>query len=145
MNTEHADSDFWQNYSKDEEQFDECVHQGIYISYDLEYVQGDGVKSEYNGVSASKLRRHYKCWKENQDKFIKERPLHFTKAMFAFGKDYEEDLKTAEVELVLKEISNLPMPPEGYYWASDNGGIRFRNTMSYRLWHGKLGYMCRSE
>jgi|GEM_PF-3909017 len=145
MNTEHTGSDFWQNYSRDEGQFDERVRQGVWIHYDLEYVQGDGVKPEYNGVSASKLRRHYKYWKENQDQFIKERPLHFIKAMFAFEKDYEEDLKKAKVELVLKEILNLPIPPEGYYWVLDNGGMRCSNSMSYRLWHTKLGYMCYSE
>lgn len=39
----------------------------------------------------------------------------------------------------------LPEPPEGYHWELDNGGLHIGNSITYRLWSNKIGYMPGSE
>jgi hypothetical protein len=41
--------------------------------------------------------------------------------------------------------ASLPDPPNGYYWVSDNGGLRMDNSKTFRLWSQGLGYMPRAE
>lgn len=67
---------------------------------------------------------------------------------------YREGEKWEAVEEVIRR--RLPQPPiAGYEWAGDNGGVRFAprqredgrwvETVTFRLWNPKVGYMPASE
>ena len=129
---------FWKEYPSDEEKFDQCVREGIYI-WNRNY-EGSGIQPDYNGVSSSKLERYYPAWKENREEFSVKRPQYIVKALKAFEKDYEK--------LGIREVlryASLPTAPEGYNWEKSYGGIQFGDGDNYCLWNDKLGYMPASE
>ncbi len=134
--------DFWKQYPKDAQEFTDYVRaQGIWVRFELEHWPGKGIKSEYDGLSAGKLERYYVEWVESPDQFMDTHDIKIIKALMKFQRDYLQDQKDAEIDLALKKIFHLPEPPEGYYWAEDNGCLRTPGRLSFRLWCNKLGYM----
>lgn len=96
---ERMTSSFWENYPKDESEFEEAVRKGIWFRLEVHYSLRLGATMD----------------------------------------------KEAQTDLTIKQLLNLPIPPKGYYWADDNGGLRSQDVRTYRLWNNKLGYMTGSE
>ena len=132
---------FWQSFPVDPEAFADVVRSspGIHVSLQLTGAVPP-VQSEYGGYSSAKLARMTHEPSESQA----ARSAALRRALATYERDFERH-EAARKQAYQAAVARLPEPPSGYYWAPDNGGLRFADVVVFRLWSRALGYMPGSE
>lgn len=133
---------FWSLFPRATDAFEQLVRgsHGIHITVELAGPVPTRVQSQYGAYSASKLNRLMQSVAEQHA----ARPAPLEAALAAYMRDYGLD-EAARKQVLLATLDRLPLPPAGYHWVPDYGGIVLPRVATFRLWSHALGYMPRSE
>jgi hypothetical protein len=132
---------YWNEFPTDQDDFDALVELGIYV--ERMDVPRQNMEAEYHGMPMGKLLRLREEWKADPRRFQRKQP-HVAETLAILEPIREEKEREYE-EAVSAFHASFPIPPEGYFWKREEGGLSWAGHGIFRLWHQKFGSMPAAE
>jgi hypothetical protein len=132
-------SGFLESLPSDRDELRRVVGEGVWKTIAISYESP--LKSQYGQLSVGKAGRLCRLWLTDPEAFERTRPAWVVEAVHQFAAD--DALDQARRQLAWQEAldEQLPSPPPGYKWESDNRRLREPGVFTFRLWSRDMGRM----